>query len=99
MVGHGGGMTGISSHFAWSPELEAGVVVLCNTSGVPVSRVAEEALRWVTGAAVPAPMKNWQDAGWSEEEKKSMLRAGMLRVSEYDHLHLGKWGSPSDHGR
>ena len=73
MVGHGGSMTGISSHFAFSPELEAGVIVLCNTSGVPVSRVAEEALRWVTGAAVPAPMKTWQDAGWSEEEKKSCL--------------------------
>ena len=80
MVGHGGSMTGISSHFAWSPELEAGVIVLCNTSGVPVSRVAEEALRWVTGAAVPAPMKNWQDAGWSEEEKKSCL--GKFRNAE-----------------
>ena len=80
MVGHGGSMTGISSHFAFSPELEAGVIVLCNTSGVPVSRVAEEALRWVTGAAVPAPMKNWQDAGWSEEEKKSCL--GKFRNAE-----------------
>lgn len=64
-VGHGGSMTGISSYFAWSPQMGVGVIVLCNTSGVPVSLLADEAMRWHNGKAMPTPRKQWDDAGWS----------------------------------
>lgn len=64
-IGHGGSMTGISSYFAWSPQLGIGVVVLCNTTGVPASLVADEALRWFNGKPMPTPRKQWEDAGWS----------------------------------
>ena len=68
MVGHGGSMTGISNYFAWSPQLGVGVMVLCNTTGVPASLLAEEAMRWFGGHSVPAPRTQWQDAGWSAQQ-------------------------------
>ena len=33
VIGHGGSLPGVSSSFLWSPELQRGVAVLCNTSG------------------------------------------------------------------
>jgi len=47
--GHGGSLTGISNYMAWEPRLGIGVLVFCNTTGVPVSHVADMALRWITG--------------------------------------------------
>lgn len=68
MIGHGGSLTGVSSNFQWCPELGVGVVVLCNTSGVPAALIAEEALRWFDGRQIPAPRRQWQDAGWTPEQ-------------------------------
>lgn len=68
MIGHGGSLTGVSSNFQWCPELGVGAIVLCNTSGVPAALVAEEALRWFDGQQVPAPRRQWQDAGWTPEQ-------------------------------
>lgn len=49
VYGHGGSLPGVSSHFAFSNDLEAGVVVLCNTEYVNVSPIAEGILRMLTG--------------------------------------------------
>ncbi len=45
IVEHGGSLTGVSSNMAWSYELGAGVIVLCNTSQVPVSILSDAAMR------------------------------------------------------
>ena len=34
---------------AWEPRLRLGVLVFCNTTGIPASRVADMAFRWITG--------------------------------------------------
>ena len=46
---HGGSLTGVSSNFGWSPELGVGVVVFCNTSGVPVAEISNAAFRMAAG--------------------------------------------------
>ncbi len=54
-IGHGGSLTGVSSQFIWSPELEVGVIVLCNTTAVPVSLIADSAMRWIVGLSPKMP--------------------------------------------
>ena len=49
VIGHGGALPGVSSQILFSPEANLGVVVLCNTSGVPVSLIADAALRLHAG--------------------------------------------------
>lgn len=82
MIGHGGSLTGVSSNFQWCPELGVGVVVLCNTSGVPAALIAEEALRWFDGRQIPAPRRQWQDAGWTPAQIAQA--AGVYSSSEGD---------------
>ena len=86
VIGHGGSMTGISTFFAWSPQLDVGVVVLCNTTGVPASLVAEEALRWFNGKPVPTPRTQWQDARWSDSQIQAAC--GMYHSDEGADIEL-----------
>lgn len=44
-AGHSGGLPGVSSYFGFSKSMGIGVVVLCNTSGVPASSIGANALR------------------------------------------------------
>jgi len=55
VIGHGGSLPGVSSSFLWSPELQRGVAVLCNTSGVPVSNISMAAMRLMAGLPVEEP--------------------------------------------
>lgn len=82
MIGHGGSLTGVSTNFQWCPELGIGVVVLCNTSGVPVALIAKEALRWFDGQQVPAPRRQWQDGDWTPAQVAQAV--GVYRSSEGD---------------
>lgn len=66
VVGHGGGMTGISNMMLFSPELEAGVLVFCNTSNVPVSEIAAAAMRLLNGRA-PVRQPEYTETAWSAE--------------------------------
>lgn len=50
--GHGGSLTGISNFIAWEPRLGIGVLVFCNTTGVPASRVAEKAFCMAGGLSL-----------------------------------------------
>lgn len=63
---HGGGLTGISSNFAWCPELGLGVVVLCNTSNVPVSAISGAMFRWFDGQE-PTFQPSFHEIPWTEE--------------------------------
>ncbi len=38
-AGHSGGLTGVSSYFAFTKATQKGIVVLCNTSNIPVSAI------------------------------------------------------------
>ncbi|MCF0149966.1 MAG: serine hydrolase, partial [Firmicutes bacterium] len=67
---HGGSLTGVSSNFGWSPELGIGVVVFCNTSGVPVSEISNAAFRLAAGHD-PLPKPCALRCEWSEEAKKA----------------------------
>ena len=64
VIRHGGSLPGVSSHMAWSPELERGVVVLCNTEDVPVSPLADAALRLSMGLD-PRPANRWRSCPWT----------------------------------
>ena len=49
VVEHGGSLPGVSSNIAWSNEAEAAVIVLCNTSGVPVRLISDALMRMYNG--------------------------------------------------
>lgn len=49
VIRHGGSLAGVSSHMAWSYEGGFGVMVLCNTSGVAVSAIADGLIRLCLG--------------------------------------------------
>ncbi len=63
VFGHGGSLTGVSSAIGVCPDAGFGVCVLCNTTGVPASSIAEAALRGCLGqeprAKEPAPGRPW----------------------------------------
>ena len=64
---HGGSLTGVSSNFAWCPELGIGVVVLCNTSGVPVSQISNALFRWFDGQE-PYTEPQFHEVCWTKEQ-------------------------------
>ncbi|MBR0140041.1 MAG: serine hydrolase [Firmicutes bacterium] len=68
---HGGSLTGVSSHFGWSPELGVGVVVFCNTSGVPVAEISNAAFRMAAGHD-PLPRPCALRCEWDEKTCKAV---------------------------
>ncbi len=63
VFGHGGSLTGVSSAISFCPDAGYGVVVLCNTTGVPATSIAEAAMLWCLGREPrpeePAPCAPW----------------------------------------
>ena len=53
---HGGSLPGVSSNLSWSYDAGVGVMVLCNTSGVPVSTIADAAMRMYHGRTDRGPI-------------------------------------------
>ena len=82
VIGHGGSLPGVSSHILFSPESNVGVVVLCNTSGVPVGLIADAALRLYSGLPMLAERKIPEAWPWPEEFKAQA--AGTYRSCEGD---------------
>jgi CubicO group peptidase (beta-lactamase class C family) len=66
-AGHSGGLTGVSSFFGFSKESNLGVVVLCNTGGVPVTSVGIAALRLAHDKYPDYKLGHYEDGSWSEE--------------------------------
>ncbi|GAU78457.1 serine hydrolase [Fusibacter sp. 3D3] len=48
-AGHSGGLTGVSSYFAFTKATQKGIVILCNTSNVPVSAIGIAAIKLLNG--------------------------------------------------
>ena len=63
---HGGSLPGVSSNISFSPDIEKGVIVLCNTSNVPVYLIADAAMRLINGKH-PIPENIYKQTCWSKE--------------------------------
>lgn len=73
IVEHGGSQLGVSSNMSWSYDAGAGVIVLCNTSDVPVSAIADAAMRMYNGRN-PVDMREvYQDNPWTEKTVKAAV--------------------------
>jgi len=66
LIGHGGSLPGVSSYFVWSPELQKGVVVLCNTTRVPAKAIACSLMR-VLADLPPVEEREYRERPWSSE--------------------------------
>ena len=67
IVEHGGSLPGVSSNIAWSYEAEVGVIVLCNTSGVPVSLISDAAMKMYNGTNPLNKRDTYTYTPWTEE--------------------------------
>lgn len=73
VVEHGGSLTGVSSNLSWSYDAGCGVIVLCNTSDVPVSVIADAAMRMYHGRN-PIDSRNiYQENPWSGRTQKAAV--------------------------
>ena len=72
VIEHGGSLPGVSSYFSFSPQAEAGVVVLCNTMDVPVYAIGEAAMRLCCGFPFDRERPVHQERRWTGEEKKQI---------------------------
>lgn len=94
VVEHGGSLPGVSSNIAWSYELGAGVIVLCNTSEVPVSAISDSAMRLLSGRNPLPDRDSHIPCNW--DEKTLDAACGTYRSGEGTVLEIGKdeTGSP-----
>ena len=72
VIEHGGSLPGVSSNFAFAPQAEAGVVVLCNTMDVPAYAISEAAMRLCCGLPVENKRPDHQKRCWTGEEKEQI---------------------------
>lgn len=70
VVEHGGSLTGVSSNLSWSYGADAGVIVLCNTSDVPVSAIADAAMRMYHGRNPMEDRGRYSENPWTEETRR-----------------------------
>ncbi|MCD6436165.1 MAG: beta-lactamase family protein, partial [Clostridiales bacterium] len=71
--GHSGGLTGVSSHFAFSNQMDIGVIVLSNTSNIPVSAIAIAALKLSFDKLPIKEISNIDKITWSRETIKNTI--------------------------
>lgn len=67
VIEHGGSLTGVSSNMSWSFDGEVGVMVLCNTSDVSVSIVADAAMKMYNGKDPINKRDTFQETPWTQE--------------------------------
>jgi len=71
VIGHGGSLTGVANMFQWSPQLECGIIVLCNTSEFPAGVIADAATKLANGKKILSKRDAFSDIAWSEETIKA----------------------------
>lgn len=67
VIEHGGSLPGVSSNISWSYEADAAVIILCNTEDVPVSVIADAAMRMYNGKSPIIRRDGYQETPWCEE--------------------------------
>lgn len=73
IVEHGGSQLGVSSNLSWSYDAGAAVVVLCNTSDVPVSVIADAAMRMYNGRNPVDTREMYQENPWTDKTVKAAV--------------------------
>ena len=63
---HGGSLPGVSSNIAFTYDNDCAVIVLCNTSGVPVSVISDALLKMYAGVS-PLSSRKIHEHPWSDE--------------------------------
>lgn len=86
VVEHGGSLTGVSSNMSWSYDVGAGVMVLCNTSDVPVSVIADAAMRMYHGRDPQDHRNLYEENPWSGAMQKAVL--GLYRSGEEGEMEI-----------
>jgi len=66
VIEHGGSLPGVSSNIAFSYDNECAVIVLCNTSDVPVSVISNALMKMYAGYC-PLPERNYREYKWKKE--------------------------------
>lgn len=89
-AGHGGGLTGVSSFFGFSKDGEKGVVVLCNTSGVPASSIGIAALRLAHDQYPDYKVGQYATGLWSKDTIDNTL--GFYESEEGDKVEIQACG-------
>ncbi|MEA4920257.1 MAG: serine hydrolase [Clostridiaceae bacterium] len=94
VIRHGGSLPGVSSHMAWSYEAEAGVVILCNTSGVSVAALADSLLRLWLGKDPSISLPEYAECVWDADYLSQIC--GEYRAEEGAHFSIeaGDDGKP-----
>ncbi|MEA3422335.1 MAG: serine hydrolase domain-containing protein [Bacillota bacterium] len=84
--GHSGGLTGVSSYFAFSNQANKGVIVLCNTSGVPASAIGLAALRLSVDKTPVKDMSASKETTWSRKTIENTI--GMYSSEEGTNIEI-----------
>lgn len=66
-AGHSGGLPGVSSFFGFSKDINKGIVVLCNTSGVPSTSIGISGLRMSNNRDANTNYVDYKDCIWDKE--------------------------------
>ena len=74
VIGHGGSLPGVSSNIAFTYDNDCAVIVLCNTSGVPVSVISDALMRMYAGIAPVIP-RTVHEQDWPEELRRAAAGA------------------------
>lgn len=85
-VGHSGGLTGVSSFFGFTPSSNRGVVILCNTGGVPVTAMGIAALRLANDAYPDYKVGVYETRHWSPETIEQTI--GFYESDEGDKVQV-----------
>ncbi len=67
ITGHGGSLPGVSSNIAFTKDNDCAVIVLCNTSDVPVAAVSEALLKMYHGTDPSLKKEEFREYPWSDE--------------------------------
>ncbi len=91
---HGGSLPGVSSNIAWSYEADAAVIVLCNTSGVPVSLISNALLKAYNGKNPIEKRDVWQETEWSKETLEAAAGTYISGEGTEAELYIREDGRP-----
>jgi len=85
-AGHSGGLTGVSSFFGFTKETGKGIVVLCNTSNVPVTAIGLAALKMMNDKLPDWKMQSFDPITWTLEEIEKTL--GVYKSDEGANIEI-----------
>lgn len=73
LVEHGGSLKGVSSNMGFVPEKGIAATVLCNLTGVPVSKIWLALINLALGLPIEHEYVDYSPYGWTEDMRKSVV--------------------------